>query len=201
MIKSCINKFWILVDKILILSGHTHEDTLEVKVYLSKVGHNVVISTLSSWVLSFVYFMSGAFNKYVLTDRVFLEILLILFICDLFSGIIKHWKLKTLSFTEMSVKFLIKMVVSLIFMVVFNLWASIPLFAKHEDVASYFLLIGQLANGIYIGGSVFRNLHVITNGIFPPMSIMERTKDFNKTLDVTSLIKNKDENRNIPNQE
>ena len=47
-------------------------------------------------------------------------------------------------------------------------------------------------NFIYVGGSAFKNLHVITKGKFPPTSFMNRMKGFNNDLSISNFTKEKE---------
>ncbi len=190
-----IEKAKLLANKIQILASAVDIDTGEIVIYLSNLGRAVTKSFVFSAVLSLFSLFTDWAEVFVFADRAFIHILFTLFICDIFSGIVKHIKLRNFSFTELALKFLVKIIVSTIFMVSFNALAQIkglPVEGKH-----YFELLGKIMNGIYVGGSVFWNIHIITNGVFPPIGWMERTKEFNKTLNLKKFITpNKDENRN-----
>jgi len=137
-----------------------------------------------------IAFLIDLTQKYVLTDRLFIEILFLLIGLDLVAGFIKHWKLRTFSFKLMFTGLMEKIFVSVIGMVLFNTIGSIPGLALHQDVLNYVLIVGKLVNAFYVGGSAFNSLYIVSGGKFPPLGWMKRMKSFNLTGNIEDLSKN-----------
>lgn len=144
-----------------------------------------------------VYF-TDLIHRYVLTDRSFAEILIILIIFDLLSGMAKHWKLHTFSFFELFKGLLIKVFASITGLIVFNAFGQIKGMDQNTLILANFILFGKLCNAVYVGGSFFNNLYILTGRKFPPLAWMNRMKDFNKSGSISNLT---GEDKTIPSEE
>lgn len=129
----------------------------------------------------------------IVGDEIFVIIWAWTIIIDVLLGMLKHWKLKDFDFTELFIGFVIKMIVSALGMMTFNLMCSIPGIAKMELVASGLRLAGQVACFIYVGGSAFKSCYVISDKRFPPEGFMKRMKNFNQSFNVSDITEGKKE--------
>lgn len=136
------------------------------------------------WAMSLIH-------KYFFHDRDFVEIIFVLLIIDIATGLMKHLKTHTFSWSELFLGMIEKVFVSAIAMVTFNALGSIKDLEKNETIMLYFTLIGKLLNAFYVGGSAFNNLYIITGGKFPPVGWMKRMKDFNLSGNVEDLTNGK----------
>lgn len=170
-------KIW---NAIILLFAH-----LEYGDMLTKVKATVTLTLLFNpliWLLSKV-------NEYVIPDKKFIEILFILFMADLTTGMWKHWKEHNFSFKELYTHLLQKVFVSIVGMTLFNTLAQLDSGGDAKVIVDYFKLVGKVFNALYVGGSAFSNLYIITGGKFPPVGFMKRLKKFNESADVTDLTK------------
>ena len=129
-------------------------------------------------------------------NRNFIVLILSAFIIDVVFGMWKHLKLHTFSFSELLTKALTKIAVVVMAMVLFNAMAGVEGVGE-TGIKVYLLLIGKLMVMVYLSGSAFNNMYIITNGTFPPYSWMKRMKNFNESLDVNNLKSNPDASTEI----
>lgn len=168
--------------KKIFLLHHASEYILNTSI---KVGNSLILAVgLSPIILFFQQTLEIGMG-----ETLFLQIMLIALVSDLASGIVKHLKLKTFDFTALFIGFLIKVFVSFLGMVLINSFAAID---TSEFFTDWILIIGMTLNFIYVGGSAFKNLHVITKGKFPPTSFMNRMKGFNNDLSISNFTKEKE---------
>lgn len=59
-------------------------------------------------------------------------------------------------------------------------------------VSDYFSILSRLMVFIYPAGSALMNVSVITKGVFPPTSWMEKIKKFNSNMDMDQFKQNQD---------
>ena len=111
----------------------------------------------------------------------------ILVMSDMFTGLWKHWKNKTISFRDFALKTIEKVFVSFVGLSIFSAFALS--FAHDGFIEKYLILFGQISVSVYIGGSALTNLYVISSGKFPPVAFMERLKNFNKDGSIDNLTK------------
>lgn len=157
------------------------------------IGQRVQSSVFLSITVSPIMYGFHLISKYVFTDREFVEVLFILLLADLITGMLKHLKTHTFSFKELFLGLLEKIFVSAVGMILFNALGSIQGLEKNEVLLNYFKLVGKLINAFYVGGSAFNNLFLLTGGKFPPVGWMKRMKNFNISGTVEDLTTDKPE--------
>lgn len=156
-----------------------------------KLWDSLILSLVFTPLIMLLSFIWEGFNtfvfKYLILDKSFTFILTIAILADLVTGMIKHWKLKTFDFKALFTGLVEKIAISYLAMILFNGFVGIDEVKQSETVTYMVNLIGKLLNFVYVAGSAFANMHVITNGKFPPTAFMSRLKRFNETLDPNTL--------------
>ena len=115
--------------------------------------------------------------------------LVILLLADLLAGVIKHLKLHTFDWAELFKGVSVKIAITIMGMAVFKSLANFEEFDSLPSIRDYIILVGKIGNFLYIGGSAFNNMYIVTGGKFPPMAWMQRMKKFSNDLNVSSLVK------------
>ncbi len=148
-----------------------------------KVTGTLMLTIFAAPFAAFYTFLS----KNIFTDNQFLNWIVVCLIIDMVAGMWKHYKLHSFSWKRLYLGLLEKIGVSFLGMVLFNSIFSIHEWGGIDSAKNYLILIGKLANLMYICGSCFNNLYVITGGKFPPVGWMRRMSNFNETLDTKNL--------------
>jgi phage-related holin len=175
--KFLFKSFWYFIIQLLAyIESGTRVQKIEASIFLA------VLSSPLAYLITL-------FNKYVLTDKGFAEILFIFILGDLVTGGAKHLKLRNFSFKLMFTGLLEKIFVSIVGLVLFNALSLIEGLQQHETILDYFKVTGKLINAFYVGGSAFNNLYVLSGGKFPPLGWMKRMKSFNITGNLDELSK------------
>lgn len=140
-----------------------------------------------AFLLSPFGFLLHLFDVFVFTDRAFVAILGVCLFGDLAAGVFKHIKFGTFRLKRMFLGFLEKCFISFLAMVLFNAMGSIKEFQANPTALDAFNLFAKLLNTVYVAGSAFSSIYVITGGKFPPESWMNRIRKFNKSGSVEDL--------------
>ena len=149
------------------------------------------------WLIEKLIALFGIYESVIYKDTEFMAILVLCLISDMILGVWKHWKLCTFDFKELYTGVATKTAVSFLGMVIFNAFASIMNVIPELYIG--FMLIGKVANLVYVGGSALNSMYVITGGKFPPVAFMDRLKKFNTTLDVSVFKATKNEQTTVNN--
>jgi hypothetical protein len=137
-----------------------------------KIMHSIALAV----VLSPVFLFVSRFTDILFKDTLVYDILIILLIVNTISGMVKHFMKRTFSWKDLAVKLMLKTLVCLIGIALFNTMNTI---ADGSSLAkSLFEISSQSVLFLYIGGDTFTNLHYISGGKFPPASFMNRFKNF-----------------------
>lgn len=150
-------------------------------------GYKLGSLMLTSFILAPFVWISDVLTNHVFLSAEFVKILVLALVIDVVTGAMKHLKLKTFDWRELFTGFTVKVAISFMGMAMFNSFASMEDFNSTPAFRDYFILIGKLCNFLYVGGSAFNNMFIVTNGKFPPVSWMSRMKKFNDTLSVSDL--------------
>lgn len=166
-----------------------------VKPYMANILNVDTVSTAAKWgaILSPLFYF---IQTYVFGDYTFFIFFLVLFVCDIVSGALKHfWKVHDFSFTQLGMKAFLKFAVCSIALVTFNVMSKTLDTPDQVDDAInvYLFALGKTIVVVFIGGSVFENLYAITNGKFPPIGWLNRIKQFNQSVDIKDLTRNETE--------
>ena len=148
-----------------------------------KLGHIL----LTSFLLSPLAWFSDLLKNHVILSQSFVKVLVILLFVDMVAGMMKHWKLHTFDWGELFKGLVVKVAISFMGMAVFNALASMEEFGAYPSLRDYVILVGKLCNFLYVGGSAFNNMYIVTDGKFPPAVWMKRFKKFSTTLDLKDL--------------
>lgn len=173
------------------------ETILTFMVLLEKgtVSVKVTISLCFSLLIAPIAWLIEHFQTTFFPDINYVFILSVAIAVDLFTGMWKHRKLHDFDFKDLYQGLLTKIAVSFCGAILFGGVTSISDFQNHPDIKSYLLLIGKIANFLYVAGSAWNNLFIITNGKFPPVGWMRRMKSFNENIslnDLRDLVGDKD---------
>lgn len=149
----------------------------------------LLICLLTSFVGSAILTVVNYYQGVLISNIVFLTVILSFYVLDITLGMLKHYKLKDFSFKELLTHALIKLVIAFASMVIFNGFAAV---LEHDAafLKTYFTMVGKLLTLTYYAGSAFNSMHTLTGGKFPPYAWIERMKEFNKTLDPKKLTNN-----------
>lgn len=150
---------------------------------LEKITGTLLLTVVASPLAAFYAYM----HNNIFTDSDFLNVIVICLLADMIGGMWKHYRLHTFSWKRLYLGLLEKIGVSFLGMILFNSIFSIHQWQGIDSAKNYLILIGKLANLLYICGSCFNNLYVITGGKFPPVGFMKRMANFNETLDTNKL--------------
>lgn len=148
-----------------------------------KVSGTLMLTAVAAPFAAFYAFITHG----IFTDVLFLNWIVVCLCIDMIAGIWKHLKLYTFSWKRLYLGLIEKIGVSFLGMVLFTSLFSIREWNGIDAAKNYLILIGKLANLLYICGSCFNNLYVITGGKFPPVGWMRRMANFNETLNTEKL--------------
>ena len=157
--------------------------------YLEK--GNFLVQILTSMgitlVISPFFTMIDKVKNFLITDNKFFSVVMVLVFMDLLSGVYKHIKSGTFSYKKMYTGFLEKVFVSTMGMITFGFFSSVHELGSYMDIKTTIILTGKFCNLVYVGGSVFSNLYVISGGEFPPAGWTKNINNFKKTLDIQNF--------------
>lgn len=137
-------------------------------------------SSIMAVPVAILEYYSGVF----LENKTFLIIFFSSFVADIILGVWKHLKLRTFDFSLLMWGALTKLLASFLAMILFNGLAGAEGIGE-TGIKIYILLVGKLLVLLYVDGSAFVNMSIITKGKFPPKSWLSKIKGFNETLDTT----------------
>lgn len=185
MIKSFLVK---LLGKLMIPFAMLEQGNLWIKLEVS-FGMALLFAPVA-WLLKHIAELFGAYRPILSKDSEFIKILVLFLLIDLVCGIWKHWKNRTFDFKQLYFGLLTKVGISFLGMVLFNALSSVDDLEAIPTINSWLLLVGKIMNLVYVGGSAFSSMYIITGGKFPPVAFMNKLKKFNETLDISELSKN-----------
>lgn len=157
--------------------------TLEQGNVFMKLGASLMLSITFSPVAWFWVLL----RDHIIKDVAFAQLLMMCLFIDLICGVWKHLKQHTFNFKLMFTGFIEKVGVTFLGMIVFNSLGAIQEWDKIETIRDYVVLVGKLVNLIYVAGSAFNSMFVITGGKFPPVGWMARMKKFNEDVDIADF--------------
>lgn len=126
-------------------------------------------------------------KSFLITDAKFFSVVMVLVLMDLLSGVYKHIKSGTFSYKKMYTGFLEKVFVSTIGMITFGFFGSVYELSHYVDIKTTIVLSGKFCNLVYVGGSVFSNLFIISGGEFPPAGWTKNIDAFKKNLNINNF--------------
>ena len=156
-----------------------------------KLGASLLFVT---WVSPLAWIWHGL-RVHIISDTSFVKALALCLFVDLFCGVWKHWKQHTFDWKRLYVGFIEKCGMSFLGMIVFNSITGLQEWEHAATIRDYLILVGKLTCLIYVAGSAFSSMYIITGGKFPPVGWMRRMKNFNETLDVDEFKKNTPEDK------
>lgn len=158
----------------------------------------LIVTMITSVVMVHVGFACDyglvAFNfvdSYIFNDWTIIRLFLVAFSIDFITGIWKHIKLKSFSVRVGMWKVLEKWFICLMFMVLGNALGD-TINVKGNIGGEYAKLLFYVSAVVYVALSASANIHIITNGKFPPKFIMGRLKGFYRSGDMDDLKKDLD---------
>ncbi len=151
------------------------------------IGKVMLVAILSTILSPLIY----SAQRFIDVNVDYVLLWFIFLLADMVTGLMKHWKTKTISFRDFMLKTMEKVFVSFCGLSVFSAFALS--FASESFIEHYLIMFGQISISVYIGGSALTNMYVITRGKFPPIAFMERLKNFNKDGVIEGLTKNKND--------
>lgn len=117
-----------------------------------------------------------SFEKYIIADWDSFSLVMATLIGDTAFGVYKHWRKGTLG-KEGFGKFVDKLMVCFFALFLSEKLGAIGDLALWQDIAHGF---GRASLIVYLGMSIAENMSDITNGKFPPKSVLDRFKIFNE---------------------
>ncbi len=147
-----------------------------------------------TFLFSPIVYLKDLLFGFVFPDIVFVKVLFFLFGADLFTGMRKHWKLHDFSFKALCTGFAEKLFLVWAVYIVCNAVTQITELQEYEQVVNGFRLLSKLVISVYIGGSAFNNVYVISGGRFPPLGWMKRMRSFNITGNPSDLTGDQNQN-------
>ena len=167
---------------------------LEISRYMSQLFFSLVVSTVPAIPISIVDRLSG----WYIENSIFLTMVFIILALDHAFGSIVHLYIKK-DFNRK--KNLIGLLVK-----GFSVCAGYVLFEMVrqivqdvEFISIYFRVVLQITVIMYPGGSLMKNLSILTNGKFPPAALFKKFEKFNEDLDLNNFkTKNDEEDTDIP---
>lgn len=193
--RNTVKKMWDKFSKAAILPfAAMYQGGIAVKIEISAL--LALALTPFIWVMDKIAKLYGAYEPIFNRDSEFLKILVLFLFFDLVLGMWKHWVQKTFDWTKMYKGLMTKIAISLIGMFLFNAFASIPELINFSEISVWIALTGKVMNIVYVGGSAFNNMFVLSGGKFPPVAFMQRFEKFNKTLSLNVFKGSEEETNN-----
>lgn len=118
-------------------------------------------------------------EKYIWSDWDFIKFLAVIVLIDTFTGIVKHYKAKTISSNGFG-RFFVKVIVYFVFLVVIHNLTHYTTDGEVDGIFGWLDSLGYAAVMCREALSIFENLGTIYPGIIPEW-ITNRLKAFDKT--------------------
>lgn len=140
---------------------------------------------LGATVSPFVYVLDGV-NAWSLLNRDYIFAVLLAITIDHIIGTIYHgFKARDFTFKKNIIGLTTKLGLCVMNGVLFELLNGMTV--NHKWLYDYLMLVTRLIVFLYPAGSAMVNSSKLTNGVFPPVGIMDWIKDFQKNLNIKQL--------------
>lgn len=136
-----------------------------------------------------VAYVLNIFNAWFPDNKVFFQVLVWTIIANVFVGARVHWKNKSFKIKTLLLK---NIEMCAIIIATYPILEGINMLTGDNVASDVFQWAIQIGTILYPGSKVIKNVHIWSQGKYPPAFIMEKIYKFEKDGDVNDLLNKKE---------